>query len=330
MEVRIMARRSNRQNTEAGTAEVQTENTEDTVSTSTNEAPATETTNEAPAPESAPVDLSAFEAAVSAAVDEADVTTGEVPEASLSTVTIEYRKLEGLKAKNAAKKLVADGMKEAMNDNSLPKARAYLSLQEKALVAASGSTGGSTPRQPADPTEAFVQRIATLNLASAAAQANVPDGVAEDWGVRVGNLVTESSEAVSGYVKWLTSDDENKGDEPEVSVVVKAAAKLSLGKSAKAGGARITSSGTPYTGERRDIAKHIVEAFGDQEVGTFMRVSEIRKFHSSEYGDDLPSAGAISVRLFPKSGDSTMPKLGIQPDVRDGKKGAVKLAEPTE
>jgi hypothetical protein len=325
-----MARRSTRQNTEAETAEVQTANTEDTVSTSSNEAPATETT-EAPATESAPVDLSAFEAAVSAAVDEADVTTGEVPEASISSVTAEYRKLDGLKAKNAAKKLVADGMKEAMNDNSLPKARAYLSLQEKALVAAGGSTGGGTARrEPADPTEAFVQRIATLNLASAAAQANVPDGVAEDWGTRVGNLVTESTEAVSGYIKWLTSDDEDRGEEPEVSVVVKAAAKLSLGKSAKAGGARITSSGTPYTGERRDIAKHIVEAFGDQEVGTFMRVSEIRKFHSSEYGDDLPSAGAISVRLFPKSGDSTMPKLGIQPDVRDGKKGAVKLAEPTE
>lgn len=317
-----MARR-NTKNTEA-TAEVQTENTEATVSTSTNEAPATETT------ESAPVDLSAFEAAVTAAVDEADTTTGEVPEASIASVTAEYRKLEGLKAKNAAKKHVADGMKDAMNGESLPRARAFLMLQEKALVAASGGTGSTATRTPADPTEAFVQRIATLNLASAAAQASVPDGVNEDWPTKVGALVDESQGAVSSYIEWLTADEDSRGDEPEVSVVVKAAAKLALGKSAKAGGARITSSGTPYTGERRDIAKHIVEAFENEPVGKFMRVSEIRKFHSTEYGDDLPSAGAISVRLFPKSGESTMPKLGIKPDVQDGKKGAVKLDGPVE
>lgn len=322
-----MARRSNRQSTEA-TAEVQTENTEAPVSTSTNEAPAPQNTESNT--ESAPVDLSAFEQAVEAAVAEADVTTGVVPEASISTVTAEYRKLDGLKAKNAAKKHVADGMKDAMNGESLPRARAFLMLQEKALVAASGSSGGTTHRAPADPTEAFVQRIATLNLASAAAQAQVPDGVAEDWGTKVGDLVTESTDAVNGYIKWLSSDAEDKGDEPEVSAVVKAAAKLAIGKSAKAGGSRTTSNGQVYSGERRDIAKHIVEAFADHEPGTFLRVSEIRKFHSSEYGDDLPSAGAISVRLFPKSGDSSMPKLGIQPDMRDGKKGAVKLDGPSE
>src|SRR5688500_4423365 len=99
MEVQQMARRQGRQNTEA-TAEVNNENEEAPVSTSSTEAPATESKVEkekAPEP-----DLTDFKAAVSEALSEADVTTGDVPEASLAKVTTEYRKLEGIKAKNAA------------------------------------------------------------------------------------------------------------------------------------------------------------------------------------------------------------------------------------
>lgn len=313
-----MARRSPR-NTAEAPAEASTETQEAPVSTTEETAPAAEAT-----PAETPIDLTDFTAAVEAAVEEADTTTGTVPEASIAKVSAEYRKLEGLKAKNAAKKLVADGMKDAMNGDSLPRARSYMNLQEKALVAASGGGGGST-RQPADPTEAFVQRVATLNLASTIAQSNVPDGIAENWGERVGTLVTESTEAATSYLQWLTGDEDSRGEEPEVSQVVKNAAKLAQGKAAKAGG-RAGGAGTPFTGERRDIAKHIVEAFENEPEGKFLRVSEIRKFRSNEYGDNLPSAGAISIRLFPNKGESSMTKLGIKPDTQDGKKGAVKVA----
>ena len=53
--------------------------------------------------------------------------------------------------------------------------------------------------------------------------------------------------------------EDDKGDEPETGAVAKNAVKLALGKSAKAGGR--AGTGTPFTGERRDVGKHILNAF---------------------------------------------------------------------
>ena len=83
---------------------------------------------------------------------------------------------------------------------------------------------------------------------------------------------------------------------------------------------------TPFTGERRDIGVHISAAFANKEAGDFLTVSQIRAARSDEYGDNSPSAGAISARLFPKSGKFTVD--GIKPSTStDGKanKGAIKL-----
>ena len=85
------------------------------------------------------------------------------------------------------------------------------------------------------------------------------------------------------------------------------------------------SGGSTYTGERRDIGQHIVEAFADVESGTFLTVAEIRKHDSSQYTSENPaSAGAISARLFPKSGKCTVE--GIEPGTNEkGNRGARKL-----
>jgi hypothetical protein len=122
----------------------------------------------------------------------------------------------------------------------------------------------------------------------------------------------------------MQADPESRGDEPEVPTIAKNAAKLAFGRAAKAGtGANRVVA--PYTGERRDVAKHIENAFKNKEEGTFLAISEIRNERSDEYGDDAPSAGAISARLFPPNDKpSTMLKYGIRPDTQNGKKGAVK------
>ena len=107
-----------------------------------------------------------------------------------------------------------------------------------------------------------------------------------------------------------------------MSNFVKAAVKASQGKAARVTSAR---SGTPYTGERRDIGKHIQEAFEGRESGTFLTVAEIRKFDSLQYTSESPaSAGAISSRLFPQSGGKCSIE-GIIPGTNEaGNRGASK------
>lgn len=309
MEVTLMARR----------------NTKNTENTATEEAPVSTEATETPATESEEtIDLTAFNEAVAQAVAEKDPDTGEVPLAQLDAVKTAYRALDGAKPKNAAKKVVNEAMKENMNEGTFPEARAYLQISEEALVAGGGGGG---EKAPADPTEAFVQRVATLQLAYHLATSNVPEGVSDGWQDKVNELVSSTNDQATNLLAYLHNDSEDKGDEPEASAVAKNAVKLAEGKSARAGSTR---SGSTYTGERRDIGKHIENAFANVEEGTFLKIAEIRSTKSPEYGDELPSAGAISARLFPQSGKSTMVKVGIHPETRDGKKGAVKDSSRTE
>lgn len=304
-----MARRNPSNTKPDSTESVSTEAPEETaVSTTATEAPAST--------EETPIDLTGFEAAANAAVAEADTSTGTIPPAEIDKVVTEYRVLDGVKAKNKAKAFLNEGMKSAMNESDIVKARSFLQLTESMTA---GSTA-KAEKAPADPTEAFVQRSATLQLANSLL---VPgEGVADDHASRTEALVSESQAAAEQYLAYLQDESEDKGEEPEVSAVVRNAVKLALGKAAKAGSSR---TGGGYTGERRDIGKHIVEAFADHPVGTFLTIAEIRKFVSDEYGQSLPSAGAISARLFPQSGKCTIES--VRPDTNEkGNKGAEKVA----
>lgn len=309
-----MARRNTKSsNTDQSTNEAQEASVSTDTSTATEAPEATETeTTEA----STEINLDSFKAAVETAVAEADKSTGELAPAVLEPVVKEYRNLDGVKAKNAAKKFLGDGMKDQMNKGSIQGARSYLQLQESMTA---GHGGSSAPKTPADPTEAFVQAEVTLRLASALHQPG--EGVSDDYETKVEDLLAASTESAQAYLAWVSDDSEDKGDEPEASAVVKNAVKLALGKAAKAGGR--TSSGGTFTGERRDIAKHISSAFAGVESGTFLTVAEIKNHTSEEYGENSPSAGAISARLFPTSGKCTVE--GITPGQNEkGNKGATK------
>jgi len=272
-----------------------------------------------------PVDLSAFTSAVEAAIENADESTGTVPEADLAKVTEEFRNLSGAKPKNAAKKFVNEALRSAMNEDSIPRARAAMKISDLALTAGPASKAG--PKEPADPTEALVQRMSILSLAYVLASAHPAEGVAEDFNDKVVAKVTEADEQSEQFYAWTTGDEETRGEEPDVPTWVKSAVKLSLGKAAKVGGAgRGVSSVAP--GERGDTLLHIRNAFADKPVGTFMKVGEIQKVKSDTYGDRLPSAGAIVARLFPPSGgESKVVRFGLTPCEQDGKKGARKDAE---
>lgn len=302
--------------TDEAPASTDTEASTDQTDTSTEQADGDKASKAKPE-----IDLSAFEAAVQTAVEERDTTTGLLPLAAIEPVVKEYRALDGLAPKNAAKKRLQHLMTEVMNSLDLPSARAYLELLNNLTPASSG--GGGTERVPADPTEAFTQRVAGLRLSLILAEAHVPEGVNEAWEEKVSELLTDAEPQAAEYYTWVNADSESRGEAPEVPSWVAGAVKLSQGRSGKVGGSTKSGNGSAFTGERRDVAKHILSAFEGVESGTFLSIAEIKKTPSDEYGTDSPSAGAISARLFPKSGKTTVE--GIRPGEKDNRKGAFKL-----
>jgi hypothetical protein len=302
-----MARRSKEnENTSTEAPEATEGNTEST------DAPATEAKVETP------INLDAFNTAVGTAFGNRDETTGTVPEADLAAVTSAYRDLDGVKPKNAAKALVGDHLRSAVNELDVIAGKAYMQISE-ALTAGSGGTKADRP--PADPTEALTVRILTLDLARNLVP--VPEGAdAEKATEQAGQRYSELFDSAGAYLTWSMADEATRGDEPEASSTVKAAVKLALGKSARVGGSG--RSGASHDGPRGDIGEHIREAFADKASGDFMSVAEIRNFKSTEYGDRQPSAGAISARLFPTSGKCSLDF--VTPSTNEkGNRGATKV-----
>lgn len=273
-------------------------------------------------------DLTGFKAAIEKALEDMDVSSGSLPLAATDGVGTEYRKLEGQKAKNAAKTHVEDSIRDAIagDDPSMQRARAYVEIRN-ALAVATASKGGSAPKEPVDPTTGYANRLASLQLASLIVGNDVPDGVdTEKANTEAADLVSSLGEQVEQYLTWQRSDAEDKGDAPEVSPIVKAAFKLATGKatgSVRASG----STGPSYSGPRRDIVKHIGEYLADKEDGSFHKISEVAKFQSSEYPDGSASQGAITARLFDKEGAARTFDgfVGVQPE-GGNPKGVRKLA----
>jgi hypothetical protein len=311
-----MARRGN--TTEAPTQEqVPTPEVEDT----NTEAEGTEP--EAPKTEPE-VDLTDFQSAVATAFehDGRDTTTGELPVAAIEPVNVEYRKLDGTKAKNKAKTWLENQMKAALmgegeyDSPNLPDARSFVQIKDGLTAAKSG---GSAEKAPADPAAAWVNRQASLTLATMIVGADKPEVEGDrDLAAEAQSLADSLTEQVNAYRAWAANEAEDKGDAPEVSAVVKSAIKLSTGKAAgRTGGG---SSG----GVRRDVGKHIASAFAGVESGTFLSVAAIAKHKSEEYGDDHPSQGAVQARLFPSSGKCTVEGVVPQDRTDDSPRGAVK------
>jgi hypothetical protein len=272
-------------------------------------------------------DLTEFEAAIEAAVESRDRDTGTIDTSTLGAVNAAYQALDGAKAKAAARKILSDKMFEAMNDVEMAKAKSYHDVQA-GLSAAKSATAGGRERVPADPTEAFVDRVVAVGLAYQLTSLDVPEGVEGNWqdraNAKTGDLFTQAQ----AYKAWREQPEESRGDAPEIEAPVRAAFRIADGRAA--GSRRLGGVSTPGTQVRRNIAEHIKQAMDDVPEGEFRTIAQIRAFKSSEYGDESPSAGAISARLFP-GGDSTkctLVKQGIpvEPVEADGKKGAKRVS----
>ncbi|QDF18312.1 hypothetical protein SEA_CHELMS_98 [Gordonia phage Chelms] len=261
-----------------------------------------------------------FKSVVTAAVEAADPSTGTVSEADLDKVAEAYRGVTGgIKYKNLAKDFVDESMKAALPAGEYIKAVSYNEVSEK-LRTTKPAPKAAAPK--VDPKEAFGERVAVIELGLALLTDRVPED-AEDY--EVPSTEVAYSQA-SAYLDWLEADEATRGEEPELSGIAAAAVKVFQGKGIggrRAGGA--TGPRQPFTGVRRNVGNHISSAFEGVESGTFLTVSEIVKHRSEEYGDDAPSSGAVSARLFPQGDASKCNVEGITPGTNDaGTKGATK------
>lgn len=266
------------------------------------------------------VNLTAFQEAANAVVAKRDSSTGEVAVADIEPANTAYRDLDGIKAKNAAKSWLDEQMKESLVKLDAQLARAYSMIKDNLSAGAKATTH----REPVDPTQAYVNRLAAFSLAYGLITNNPPEGVeVEKAQAQAQELAGSLGDQVKSYQEWLETEvpeGEDKPDAPEVSAVVRTAFKLSTGKAS--GGGRVSGG----SGVRRDIGKHIASAFANVESGGFLTIAEISNFKSEEYGEDSPSQGAVSARLFPTSGKCTIE--GIVPlsksDSPKGVRGAKK------
>jgi hypothetical protein len=279
----------------------------------------TESTTETPTEtsaktEDAPIDLSGFQAAVTSAIDEADTSTGELPTTSVDAVNKVYREIDGLKAKNAARSWLDEQMKAAILGKDILRARVFVNIKDGLSA---GSTSG--PKAPADPTQAFVQKVVALRLATDEVLTNVPEGVNENWTDDADKLVAELTPQLNAYRDFVNSDDAD-AEQPEVSPVVRQVFKLAASRATSGGGSRVSG------GPRRDIEKHITQVFENLDSGAFLSIAEISKTASTEYGEDRPSAGAVSARMFPKGKELFSGDAFKAVEAADGKpRGVVKL-----
>lgn len=282
----------------------------ETETTSPDEAPAAEAPS-AESPAEPEIDLTEFQNAVEAAIAERDTSTGVLPEAQIDLVRAAYADLDGVKAKNRAKAHLHELLKSFMENLDVSSARSVMILQENAAVA-SKATGGTSakPRVKVDPTDAYAEGLAALTLAFYLATSDAPEGVDLE---KAKESATAKADELFATAREVRASEEQDTD----NKVILRAIKLSAVKPPRGGG---SGGGRSYSGPRRDIAKHIAEAIAGKPAGTFLSVADLRKFRSEEYGDDAPSAGAITNRLEPTSGaKSSVEGVVVERRVIDGK-----------
>lgn len=335
------------QSTEDSTTEASTpENTSTNAETPTPADPAAAAT---PAKPDGPTEaeqaaaFEAFKAKVEAAIEVLDKTTGNIPDGPVAEVRATYVALPLAKNKKAAKDYLDTNMKAALTTPPFDpfKAKAYLDLGE--AVKSTGAARETVAKPPVDPTEAFVDQVAAHWIATSMliAGPEVDASYVAKSQALVKKLETEAG-AYKAYMiehaAWLAKPEAERGEEPkapEVSAVVLHAAKIATGRTRQprvtttkaADGSTVTrpASTGGYVGPRRDVKKHIIQAFAGKPVGTFLKIGEISKAKSDEYGDDSPSGGAINAAL--ESAKFAIAVPGIVKDTENGVGGARKVSE---
>lgn len=271
------------------------------------------------------VEVDNFVVVVSKEIDDSyDKTCGDLPVATLNEINKAFAALSGTKVRNAARAALAAKMEELMRSFSTENDPSVI-VQASAYMRAANQLGAKPTKTrqataPVDPTDEFVGRVAALTLAYQTVYASPPEGVATDWETRLSALLENSAEQAATYAAWLNSDQDE--DAPEVPDYVRRAfalVKASAKGQKKPAGSRV---GRPH----HNVGRHLAEVFSNSPVGEWLPISRICSTPSDEYKGGSPAAGAVTNRAFPAIGKAVNLPDGLAPEVRDGKKGIVKVA----
>lgn len=146
-----------------------------------------------------------------------------------------------------------------------------------------------------------------------------------DWNERVATRLATLDRAADLVRTGQNGPEVPEGTVLDFDVIIARAAELADDEAVHAAAVKIAEQaigrGTVAAGG--DIAAHVDEALRQQD-GDFMTVAEIRNALTDAYpGDQRPSAGAISARLFPRDGsDCTIPGVTPVPATKDAPNGA--------
>jgi len=199
-----------------------------------------------------------------------------------------------------------------MAEDNFYTAKAAMLLDDK-LVSAKTAKAPRAAKAPTDPTPNFVDNLLVLNLAFQYAGAIQPDGLASDWQERYNSQLENLSGELAAFVK----NGDDASTLPEGSLIAKAVKVGTLRKPKSSGSSGPRVNG--YSGPPRSIVKHINEAFANVASGTFLKIGDIAKFESQEYGSDHPSPGAISGQVKNTKFATNFP--GLEAAEENGKKG---------
>jgi hypothetical protein len=285
-----------------------------------------------------------FEATVTAAVEARDQTTGDVPSVNVAPVKLAYAALTSPAQKKKARDFLDAGMKTSLTKElNASKAKVYMDLG--AEVKTTTTQREQVVREPVDPTQAHVEKVASFYLA--VSMITPGEGVNPDWTAKVQELSKSLAPEVKAWqtyeaehAAWLTDKQEGETDEayagrepkaPEVHAVVLNASKIARGRGASVAkprapkGTSTASASAPrdaYAGPKRSVKAHIAEVFANEPIGTFLKTGAIAKAVTSEYPDGKASSGAITAAL----GSPKFNLAGIIPAQEGGVGGARKVA----
>jgi Holliday junction resolvase-like predicted endonuclease len=296
--------------------------------------------------------LDAFQKAAQDAVDNADASDATMTEASVAIVKEAYGQLPAGPVRTKARKWLDERMRAEIGEVHIIQARAFMTLESE--VKAAGNTRETIAAPPVDPTEAHIKRAAALFISANFALPG-PD-VAEDWATRVSQLSQSLSGEVATYRDYLKAhatwtadarpesipDGTPEGTEvdvkgpaptePEVSEVVRDAARIAQGRVASPRKPRANKGETsatpvvrgPRSGERRDIKAHILEVFAGKPVGTFLKYGEVAKAGTSVAPNGDTSQGAVYARVKSEKWDAQ--GTGLRAAEEGGVQGIRKVA----
>lgn len=274
--------------------------------------------------------VAAFEQAIADVMvhEDRDASNGTLPNALVETVTLAASKVTGAKNRRALLDYLLHKMQEEMkagptDHTAFTRAATYMHL--RTAVEGAAPPKPEIFKTPVDPTQAFVGQIAAMILAPNLVP--VPEEVKPDWTEKARQLAASLNEDTVKYRTWLTTEaskpEGERAEAPKVNDVVLAAARLAVGRRSPAGrkpggtnAPKAPKAPRSTSDERGDIAAHVLNAFEGKSVGTVLTIGEIVKTPSADYpAGRPPSSGAISARLFPKSGVCTI--AGIEGRTKD-------------